>query len=118
MIKQKEETTLRVEGLKSFKGYLVVVGLQKGSGSFRYIKGNKEQAIKLGEEMKKAEGKLFFQEKTLYVDIQPKELQKCSMPSCNHLCESSEQYCLRCEDLMYEAQMEYSEQRKEELIYG
>ena len=119
-MKQKQETTLRIEGIKkkTFKGYCVIVGLKKGSGSFRYIKGTKKQALKLGESMK-TEGKIFWPEvKTLFIDIEKKELKKCDISSCNSLCESSEQYCLKCEDIMFEAQQEYSEQQKEELLYG
>jgi hypothetical protein len=114
---EQEEKTLRVEGLKSFKGFVVSVGFQKGSGRFNYVKGDLEQAKRVGESMK-AEGEIFWsEERTLYVDIQELDLKKCKNSYCERLCESSEQYCLKCEDLIYEAQIDYAEQRNEEMSY-
>jgi len=106
------DTTLNITTTNN--GYCVVVGLKKGSGTFKYIIGTEEQAQALGEEMKANEGKLLFKQQELFIDIKPCLVKKCSSPFCDKL--TQEVYCLRCEDLMFDAQQEAQEQRQEQEV--
>ena len=98
------------------KGYRIIVGKEKGSGMLNYCKGNEEEAKALGEQMKLA----FKQhsEAELQVDIQSVKLKKCDTSYCKILIEAEERFCLKCEDIMYDAQIEYSEMKSEEELYG
>jgi hypothetical protein len=90
-------------------GFRVIVGTKKGSGFFNYIKGTKKEAQKLGEKMK-----LIFPQENQIIDLQAVNLKKCDMKECDNLCESNVIYCLKCEDLLFDAQAEARE-RKEEI---
>ena len=88
--------------LKTFKGFRVCVGSKRNCGWFVYVKGNRKKALEVGKEMKKTE--LVYHLKKVVVSIEPCELKKCSMLNCNNLIEADERYCLKCENLLYEAQ--------------
>ena len=107
---ETQETTLRIQTIEKPNGFRVVVGLKKGSGTFNYIIGTKEQAQELGEKMKERNELLFKHQKEV-VSIEPCFVSKCSNSFCNKLTE--EVMCLRCEDIMYEAQCEAREQEQE-----
>jgi len=113
--RQDNETTLRVESIKPqlFKGYRVVVGKNKGSGWFNYCIGNRTKALKLGMEMKKSE-LLFKQQKTFMV-LEPTILKKCNNSWCNKLCEKDDRYCLKCEDILYDIELDRRYEHEEEL---
>ena len=103
-------TTYRIEGIK---GYRVTIGKKKGSGFFNYIEGNKKTAEKHANNLKEVMENNFDYD--LKIDIQAVDLKKCDIKYCNNLCEKDERYCLKCDDLMFEAQMEYAEMKKREV---
>ena len=88
-------------------GFRVMVGIKKGSGTFNYIIGTPEQAEQLGEEMLE-KGNLLFKQQNLFVTIEPCCVSKCANSYCNKLTE--EDYCLRCEDLMFDARHDAQEE--------
>ena len=121
------QKTISIIGLENdFNGYCVVVGTTKGSGVFRYVLGDEKEAIRIGELMKEQEAKFFFnwgnnKHKELFVDLRKVKLSKCQMESCENLCESGEHYCLKCEDNLADARIDYEEYSKSkcgELEYG
>ena len=107
--------TISITGL-DFNGYEVIVGIKKGSGVFRYILGDKKEAIRVGEEMKEQEAKFFFnwglgknKPRKLYVELRAVKLSRCKVECCNNFCESGEDYCLGCLDNINDARIEYEE---------
>ena len=89
------------------KGYSVIVGKDGKSGFFEYSKTKKEAKEK-GEVMK-AMLENNFEKGDLTITIQSTKLKNCDNKNCVRLCPSDENYCLKCEDLMYEAQYESQE---------
>jgi hypothetical protein len=102
---QEQDLTLTIDGVKIIKGYRVVVGCKKGSGFSIYVKGDRAEAKKVGENMRK-DVKAIFNQKKVFVTLVPIKLKKCDISYCNELCEIEEKYCLGCSDLMLDAMCE------------
>jgi hypothetical protein len=105
---QNQEITLNVTGLaqsqEQTNGFMVIVGIKKGSGLFNYLIGSREEAEILGEKMK-AQAKEYIKDK-IFVEITALKVKKCSHPYCNNLCDNNDLYCLRCDDLMFDAEQD------------
>jgi len=104
-----QELTLSVVGVAKnpvFKGFRVLVGHKKGGGMFEYSVGSKDKARKLGEQMKVICKNMLFKRQRIFITLEPCELKKCDISYCEKVCESDERYCMKCEDLMYDARQE------------
>jgi hypothetical protein len=123
MINQKQkqknmnvETTFRIDGIKPvFRGYRVIVGKTMGNGMYDLVKGNKKEAQEVAKVMKGILQNSLFKQDKLCVCLEPVKLSKCKTDYCDRLCENDETYCMRCDDLMFEARMEYQELKNEVL---
>ena len=102
------------------KGYRIIVGKKKGSGLLNYSKGDIKKAEALGKRMRLGlEQNGLGQNEELSVDIQSVKLKKCDTSYCKNLIEVDEgRMCEKCESIMYDAQMEYAELKREEELYG
>ena len=109
-----QDTTLTIQTTDKPNGFRVIVGLKKGSGTFNYIIGTKEQAQELGEKMKERNELLFKHQKQI-VEIKPCFVSECNNSYCHKLTE--EIYCLKCEDIMYDAQCD-AQAENEEVCYA
>lgn len=89
-------------------GFRVIVGKDKGSGLFEYFLGSKQDALKLGNQMKDTVIHSFNVEGKIYIDIQPCFLRVCKC--CQKLTE--EYICLKCEDLLSDARIEMAYERE------
>ena len=103
----EKETTIIIQGFR------VTVGKDDKSGIFEYVKTKKE-AEKKGKEIKK--GLELSGTKDWIIDIQEIDLKKCDNDFCKRLCEKGERYCLSCDELLYDAQIEMAERERGEEI--
>jgi len=106
MKNQKKNTDKGILPNKKFKGFRVVVGVKKGNGFYSYTR-TKAQAKAIGKGYKKIFINSAFKQQQILVEIKPIMLKMCDM--CNNLCESDEKYCLKCEDLFFDARQEQDE---------
>lgn len=101
--REQQEATLRIQGL-AFKGFRIIVGKSKGSGLFEYFKGTRTNALKRAKVMLKETEKMISQD--CVITLEPCWLKKCNIKYCERLCESNEPYCLRCEDILWDTQLD------------
>lgn len=99
--------------VKTFKGFLVVVGTTKGSGMCQYVVGDRKKAERVGKKMVKFCNSVFKQE-NLIIDLQKVMLKKCNTSWCKNLCENYECFCEKCNDLMWEARSDLMAERQKE----
>ena len=101
-MESKNDLTLNITTTEKPNGFMVLVGKEKGSGSFEYMIGSEKEAQELGEKMKEKYELVFKQQ--MIITVKPCLLKKCDNNHCEKLTE--ENYCLRCEDLMFDAQLD------------
>lgn len=117
---EQEQFSLIIQTLKKgsvIDGFISQVINKKTKGSmFEYAiteKDAREKADTLLKMTTMLTSKLSpLKDEEYFINILPIKLKKCDIVYCDRLCEQDERYCLKCEDLYYDAMIENARHTK------